>query len=406
MGRAMRMAQFAAAMAAMMWAQSAMAGGWGQNHRAAMAEAKRSGKPVLANFTGSDWCPYCIKLEKEVFDTDEFKKWAAENVVLLMLDFPQRTRQPAAIAKQNQALQEKYGVGGFPTVLLLDADGEVLAKTGYFEGGAQHWIENIDATVQAAKPVPVAIETDVAAAIESAKKSGRCLMLIVDAGESEALDNRAELTLNDSAMHALASSRLKVVRVRRSGDKATPAEALATVGAMFKTMAIDDTPARVVVVDVSGEQPKALVDVPMMPAPRLLAARLEQVLPKRTYTGGWIEQYDDALAFAKENDRMVLLNFTGSDWCGWCMKLDKEVFSTEAFKAYADENLVLVKLDFPQRTEQDPAIKAQNTKLAAKYSIQGYPTIIVLSAKGEPAAQLGYMPGGPDAFIGELKKLK
>lgn len=121
---------------------------------------------------------------------------------------------------------------------------------------------------------------------------------------------------------------------------------------------------------------------------------------------GWSDNYAKSLETAKADDKLVLLDFTGSDWCGWCMKLDKEVFSTPEFKSYAEKNLVLVELDFPQNKPQTAEVKKQNAELQQKYGIQGYPTIVVLNSKGKKVGELGYMPGGPAAFIGELKKLK
>ena len=121
---------------------------------------------------------------------------------------------------------------------------------------------------------------------------------------------------------------------------------------------------------------------------------------------GWSEDYDKALAQAKADKKLVLLDFTGSDWCGWCIKLDKEVFSQAEFAEYAKKNLVLVELDFPRSKEQSKELKAQNTKLQGEFKIQGYPTIIVLNSEGKKVGELGYQPGGPKAFIAELDKLK
>jgi protein disulfide-isomerase len=120
---------------------------------------------------------------------------------------------------------------------------------------------------------------------------------------------------------------------------------------------------------------------------------------------GWSEDYEASLAKAKAEDKMVLLDFTGSDWCGWCIKIDDEIFSKPKFKSYAKDNLVLVELDFPRGKTQTKAIKEQNQKLMAKYGIEGFPTIIVLNADGKKVGELGYMEGGPDAFVAELEKL-
>jgi protein disulfide-isomerase len=121
---------------------------------------------------------------------------------------------------------------------------------------------------------------------------------------------------------------------------------------------------------------------------------------------GWSEDYDASLAKAKADDKLVLLDFTGSDWCGWCIKIDDEIFSKPEFQAYAKKNLELVELDFPRKKSLPADVKAQNEKLAKEYGIQGFPTIVVLNSKGKKVGELGYMPGGPAAFIAELDKLK
>ena len=121
---------------------------------------------------------------------------------------------------------------------------------------------------------------------------------------------------------------------------------------------------------------------------------------------GWDDDYAKAVAKAKTEKKMVLLDFTGSDWCGWCIKLDKEVFSTPEFKNYAKDNLVLVEVDFPQGKRQTKKLQEQNEKLQTEHKVQGYPTIIILNPEGKKVGQLGYQQGGPKAFIAELDKLK
>ena len=78
-------------------------------------------KPIMANFTGSDWCGWCKKLKKAVFETKIFKDWAQKNVILFELDYPRRTPQDPKIKKQNQELQQTFRqfVRGYPTVLLF-----------------------------------------------------------------------------------------------------------------------------------------------------------------------------------------------------------------------------------------------------------------------------------------------
>jgi len=117
----------------------------------ARAESKRSGKPIFAMFTGSDWCGWCIALHAEVLEKKEFLKYAAAELVLFEADFPRKKKISDELKKQNQALSSKYGVRGFPTVLILDVEGNQIAQTGYQDGGAAKYVEHIKSLVNAAK---------------------------------------------------------------------------------------------------------------------------------------------------------------------------------------------------------------------------------------------------------------
>ena len=119
---------------------------------------------------------------------------------------------------------------------------------------------------------------------------------------------------------------------------------------------------------------------------------------------GWTEDYAKAVEQAKAQKKNLLLDFTGSDWCGFCIKLDKEVFDTPKFKAFAKDNLVLVKVDFPHSKPQSPKVKKQNGELKEKFPFNGYPTVVILDPEGkELGRQGGYAPGsGPEAYIQKL----
>ena len=110
----------------------------------AVKASKQSGKPILMDFTGSDWCIWCKKLDKEVFDTPQFGDWAAKKVVLLKVDFPKGTPQSDELKAQNAKLQEKYNVQGFPTVMFVTAQGKVLDEYGYDAGGPTVWTQKAD----------------------------------------------------------------------------------------------------------------------------------------------------------------------------------------------------------------------------------------------------------------------
>jgi thioredoxin-related protein len=111
------------------------------------------------------------------------------------------------------------------------------------------------------------------------------------------------------------------------------------------------------------------------------------------------DDYQGALALAAEKNRLVLLDFTGSDWCPACMKLDEEVFSQPEFREYARENLEMVVVDFPRTKPQKPDVREQNELLRERFGVHAYPTLILVNARGrEIARRVGYLPGGPRAF--------
>jgi len=121
----------------------------------------------------------------------------------------------------------------------------------------------------------------------------------------------------------------------------------------------------------------------------------------------WQTDYKKAQGEAKTNNKLLLVNFTGSDWCGYCILFDKEILSQPQFKDYAKKNLVLLEVDFPRRKAQPVETRKQNQELAAQYQIEGFPTVVVLNGSGKPVWRFdGYFPDGPEAFIAELEKLR
>jgi len=119
----------------------------------------------------------------------------------------------------------------------------------------------------------------------------------------------------------------------------------------------------------------------------------------------WLTNFEQAKKAATEQKRQILVNFSGSDWCGWCKKLDSEVFATPEFKEYAKSTLVLFQADFPRNTKQAPEIQKQNEALSQTYSVEGFPTVLLLSADGKLLARTGYQRGGGKAYVDHVKKL-
>lgn len=124
---------------------------------------------------------------------------------------------------------------------------------------------------------------------------------------------------------------------------------------------------------------------------------------------GWSSDFAAASKQAVESKKDLLLDFSGSDWCSWCMKLNEEVFNLEPFKTGVKDSFVLVELDFPKDKEKaklSDETQKQNTELAKKYAVQGYPTILLCDAQGRPYASTGYKDGGPEKYVAHLNELR
>lgn len=113
----------------------------------------------------------------------------------------------------------------------------------------------------------------------------------------------------------------------------------------------------------------------------------------------WLTDYDAALEQARREEKALLIDFTGSDWCGWCMRLKAEVFDTPEFAAFANANLVLLEVDFPKNKKLSAAQQKKNDALQEKFGVEGFPTIYVLNSSGKPISKGGYVRGGPAKFI-------
>ena len=119
---------------------------------------------------------------------------------------------------------------------------------------------------------------------------------------------------------------------------------------------------------------------------------------------GWLTNIDEAMKLSQKNGKAILVDFSGSDWCPWCVRLDKEIFSKKVFKDFAKENLVLLFVDFPRWKSLPPKQKAHNDKLAKKYKIMGrFPTVLLLDSKGKVLLKTGYIGSDPAKYVAHLK---
>lgn len=132
---------------------------WHTDIKKAIKLSEETKKPLLLFFTGSDWCGWCVRLQKEVLKTPEFEKWAKENVILVELDFPKRTKQAPELKQQNAELNRFFKVRGYPTIWFTNGNEnsagkisfEALGTVGYVAGGPSKWLEKANTILNAKK---------------------------------------------------------------------------------------------------------------------------------------------------------------------------------------------------------------------------------------------------------------
>lgn len=121
----------------------------------------------------------------------------------------------------------------------------------------------------------------------------------------------------------------------------------------------------------------------------------------------WLTDFDKARQTAQQQGKDLLIDFAGSDWCYWCQKLDKEVFSKAAFLESAGKQFVFVLIDYPaDKSGQSAELQKQNERLAKQFAVQGFPTVFLADAEGKPYAQTGYREGGAQAYLEHLRDLR
>lgn len=121
---------------------------WFTNYNQAVQEAQKTRLPLLLFFTGSDWCGWCKKLQSEVFASPDFAQAAGRSFIFVDVDFPMNQKLPAELAQQNAQLKQKYGITGYPTVVILDSNQNFVAETGYRPGGGKAFAQYLQQLIQ------------------------------------------------------------------------------------------------------------------------------------------------------------------------------------------------------------------------------------------------------------------
>ena len=386
---------------------------WTESFVQATRAARQKDKLILAYFAGSDWCEWCKKLDREVLQTPMFVEWARANVVPLMIDYPSPDKpQPRAVAKQNEILAATYNVAKVPTIMFLDADGEVIDRAGY-DTACLRTDEKKGAPLQAMahfatilKNRPTGQQVKEYAFLDAAamtEKTGQPVVVLITRPESKVAAETRDRLLKSSKLAKFINTNTAFVNLTwpDDGDVSPQAKWFRTFVDVHK---IGPAPIQVVVLTYGARK----VQHKVMAIDQIdgLINQLAQQLPKFDYTGGWLTDYRKAQSISAQTQRDILLSFTSYDSSEWCQKLDTEVYQKEEFKEYAKKNLVLVRVDFPTKTEQAATLKQQNTSLAEQFNIRGYPSMVLMNAKGQKIGTAKYMPGGPVPFLKELEDLR
>lgn len=393
---------------------------WETSLTTASAKAKQQDRLILAYFRGSDWCPWCQKLEKEVLKSPAFMKWAKEHVVALDVDFPSaQVRQPATIKQQNERLKDLYNVTRTPTFILLDPQGEEVARAGYDEaklrpdekiGEPVAWMKYLDELIAKRPDGPNLVEQpDLIKAVSYAKSKARPVLMLVTRPDAPPVrvSEVNEKVLKDPKFVKFTNRHLGFVRIAwpKEDDHSRPAAAFR---AFAKTYNLPPAPLQFVLWDPGSR--KILDRETTFTTARIdpFVQQLQKAIPTIDYAGTWLEDYRLAQAIATQQERDIFILFTDSEASDWSKRLDDEILKTEPFRQYAGKNLVLVRVDFAKskHARKSPTIKEQHETLADQHGVRGYPFIVVLNPKMQKIGEAKYMKGGPEPFLKELDLLR
>ncbi|HEY7118861.1 MAG TPA: thioredoxin family protein [Tepidisphaeraceae bacterium] len=386
---------------------------WNPNMTAALAFAKKQNKPILAYFSGSDWDPYTEKLDKEVLKSEMFTDWANKNVIPFQADFPSKKRQDLW-KKQNEDLKTKYQIAVVPTFLLLDADGEVIARAVYENvklqehetvGQPKMAIEFLDNMVKnRAEAEPLVQYGGLQQTLDNAKAHKLPVLLLVTKGERDPMLLEAEKLLKNQKF-------IRWVNVNTSFHHMTwPADSDTSVdGALFKGLAtrfkFGNTAAQLLMFNPTEENLRSRIVAWNTMQMDPLMNRLQKELPAIEYKGtDWLTDIRLAKAIVAQQPKRILFLYFKDD-SEFSQKMDKEIIETEEMTGWPYYHCVLVKLDFGKGTTRPKALDQQNNELANLYGVRGYPFVILINPKGQKIGEAKYQRGGAKPFVDELKRV-
>ena len=422
---------------------------WVTDFDAAKAQAAKEGKAVLVDFTGSDWCGFCIKLKKEVFDSPEFDAYAKDKFVCLEIDLPQGNKISAEQKKINEELSEQYNVDGFPSIFVMTPQGYVVggfcgframpevqkaldAGLANAKAIADAEKQGNDAQVDAMFKVWQGLGDELAGSAQQLRSdlvkldvNDRCGLRTQKQAEEEIRDvqkqlqdcvqeagskglkdalalleskqgslmeqNRhAAIQIKTSMMFLLCETQEDLNRMRDT----LVAELKALDPAKYDAEQIEQDIQRITQIAADGQQALDYAKESRQSmderAEAAKAAEREAAEEAKLQSEGASKlEWGTDLAAAKEQaakeNKPILLLFTGSDWCGACIALHKEVFDKVRFAAYARDKFIPVEIDCPYGNKMSEQQRKANHDLAEKMHVEGFPSVLVLTPQGAVA---------------------
>jgi protein disulfide-isomerase len=386
---------------------------WLPNMTAALAYAKKQNKPILAYFSGSDWDEWGKKLDKEVLKSDMFAEWSSKNVILFQADFAANKKQDL-YKKQNEDLKTKYQIAVVPTFLLLDSDGEVIARAVYENvklqeteppGQPKTAIAYFDNMVKnRSESEPLITYPSLEATIENAKAHKLPVLLLITKGEKDPMLLETDKLLQNQKFIRWVNinTSFHPMKWPEATDKSVDA---ALFNGLATKLKFGNTPAQLIMF-VPGEdalrfRTASWAVMQMDP----LMINLQKALPVIEYKGtDWLTDVRTARAIlGQQPKRMLFMYFT--DGTEYSQKFEKEILKTEEFTGWPYYHCVLLKLDFTKGVQRPKALDEQNNELANLYGVRGYPYVILVNPKGQRIGEAKYQRGGPKPFVDELKRV-
>lgn len=384
---------------------------WLTNYEGAKAEARKTNKLIMAYFSGSDWEDWTQKLDNDVLSTDLFKRWAAEHVIPLNIDFPRDKRLPESVKSQNNRLKTDLTVAKVPTIIFLDPSGAPILRASYddlklrdseVKGEPKAAIAFLDQVLKN-RPADEVLKNlpDFTAARLFAKKNFAVMLMAVTQGNAPYWIGQRDALFKDQQFVRFINHNVIFLSMQwpADTDQSGPAKDFRDFIDRHKIL---PSPFQFIVWDVPFDKVKAKYKSFSLQHVDQLIKNIQYQLPRVDYTGNWLDDYNLARTISAQTDRHIFMAFTDMDSGHFSQVMDKEIFKSEPFLTYAHKNFVLLRIDHPKTTTQPAALATQNRMLDEAFNVKGYPFVVVLNEKGEKIADSKYLKGGPDFFMKQL----